>query len=437
MKIAGYNLGCKVNKYELDAVLEQFEENGYEVVGFSEAADVYIINTCAVTQLAEKKSRQMIHRAKAQNPNAIFVASGCYAQKEGASIADVDIIVGTSNKGTIFNNVEKYIKNREKIVKIEDIKEVKSYDSMKISSTQERTRAYVKIQDGCKNYCSYCIIPYLRGRVRSRNINEVLDEIKVLANKGYKEIVLAGIEVASYGEDLGDIRLINVLEAANKIDGLERIRLSSMYPTVVNDDFVGRIKKLKNVCNHLHLSLQSGCDSTLKRMNRRYTTENFRKTMKILKQNIPDIAVTTDIIVGFPGETDQEFEATYSFVQEMGFNKIHVFKYSKRTGTKAENLESQVDEQIKNERSYNLIKLGKEMEKRYLEQYIGRDLDVLFEGRIKGKEDTYVGHSMNYLKVVVESDVELTNEIGLVRIESVNSGICVGKDYGERMIGGR
>ncbi len=427
MKVAGYNLGCKVNKYELDAVLEDFEKNGYKIVNFNDIADVYIVNTCAVTQLAEKKSRQMISRAKAQNPDAVFVAAGCYTQKEAENISDVDIIIGTSNKNRIYKKVQEYIETKEKMVLVENISAEKIYDDMKISSTQEHTRAYVKIQDGCKNYCSYCIIPYLRGAVRSRPIKEVIEEIDLLVNKGYKEIVLAGIEVASYGEDIGDTRLVHVLEQASRINGLKRIRLSSMYPTVVDEEFVDKIKDLKQVCNHLHLSLQSGCTDTLKRMNRRYTTEEYKQSINLLKENIPDIAVTTDVIVGFPGETDEEFEATYNFVKEMEFNKIHVFKYSKRSGTKAEEMANQVDEQIKNQRSYRLIKLGEELEQKYLSKYIGRELEVLFEGKVKRKKDIYTGHTMNYMKVEVESAEELTNEIKSVTIERVEKDYLIGK----------
>ncbi|HAN10575.1 MAG TPA: tRNA (N(6)-L-threonylcarbamoyladenosine(37)-C(2))-methylthiotransferase MtaB [Clostridiales bacterium] len=426
MKVAGYNLGCKVNKYELDSVLEEFLKNGYEVVEFDATSDVYIVNTCAVTQLAEKKSRQMINRAKSKNSDAIFVAAGCYTQKEGESITGVDIVVGTNNKDKIYKMVEEYIKNREKISLVESIKTEKIYDNMKISSTQDSTRAYVKIQDGCKNYCAYCIIPYLRGAVRSRKLTEVLEEVEILANKGYKEIVLAGIEVASYGEDLGDIRLIHILEETSKVKGVERIRLSSMYPTIIDEEFVNRIKELRNVCNHFHLSLQSGNDATLKRMNRKYTTDQYRQAIKLLKENIPDVAITTDIIVGFPGETEEEFESTYNFVQEMKFSKIHVFKYSKRKGTKAETLENQIDENIKNNRSHKMINLGESLEKEFLENYIGRELDVLFEGNTKSKGNLYPGHSMNYLKVVVASEVSLKNEIKRIRIDKVEKDYLVG-----------
>ncbi|HCC08278.1 MAG TPA: tRNA (N(6)-L-threonylcarbamoyladenosine(37)-C(2))-methylthiotransferase MtaB [Clostridiales bacterium] len=429
MKVAGYNLGCKVNKYELDSVLEEFKKNDYEIVDFGDIADVYIVNTCAVTQLAERKSRQMINRAKSKNYGAIFVAAGCYTQKEGESITDVDIVIGTNNKDKIYKMVEEYIKNREKILLVESISTEKIYDDMKLSSTQDATRAYVKIQDGCKNYCTYCIIPYLRGAVRSRKLVEVLEEVEMLAKKGYKEIVLAGIEVASFGEDLGDIKLIQVLEETSKVRGVERIRLSSMYPTVVDEEFVSSIKNLNNICNHFHLSLQSGCNATLKRMNRRYTTEQYRQGIKLLKKNILDVAITTDIIVGFPGETEEEFEATYNFVKEMKFSKIHVFKYSKRKGTKAEILENQIDENIKNNRSSKMIKLGESLEQEFLKNYIGRELDVLFEGKIKSKDNRYPGHSMNYLKVVVESAENIKNEIKTVKIEKVEKDYLVGSLY--------
>ena len=362
MKVAFYTLGCKVNQYETNGMIQAFLEKGYELAQFSEKADIYVINTCTVTSISDKKSRQMIRRTKQLNPDAIVVAVGCYAQVAKdrlEEIKDIDLILGISEKKDIVKYVEEELKDRKPKEYISDVMNQKEFVDFGNVNYTDKNRVAIKVQDGCNQFCTYCIIPYARGRIRSRKIETVKQEVESLAKKGIREIVVTGIHVASYGKDLEeDVGLINLLEELNKIDGIERIRLSSLEPTLITSEFVERLSKLEKICDHFHLSLQSGCDTTLKRMNRHYTTEDFKKATELLRKVYPNVALTTDIIVGFPGETEDEFNTTYNFLKDINFYKMHIFKYSQRHGTKAEKMPNQVDAKIKEERSRKLIELS-------------------------------------------------------------------------------
>ena len=408
---------------------QKFIESGYDVVDFSDYADIYIINTCTVTSMSDKKSRQIIRRAKNENKNSIVVAVGCYAQvakEELEKIKEIDLILGVSEKNDIVYYIEKYINdNSVKIEETSDIMKQKDYLDFGSVTFTDKTRAVIKIEDGCDRFCSYCIIPYARGRVRSRNASSIINEIEEISKKGIKEVVITGIHVASYGKDLKEnIRLIDLLEKINNISNIKRIRLSSIEPTIINSDFVNRVTKLKKVCNHFHLSLQSACDETLKRMNRRYTIEEFYKCIDILRKGYNnDVALTTDIIVGFPGETDLEFKETYNNLKNINFSKMHVFKYSPRTGTKAATMKDQVDPKIKEERSKKVIELSNANEIEYIEKYIGKNVEVLFE-KIDGN---YIwGHTTNYIKVAVEKNKLLENKIYNVKINKRENNELVG-----------
>ena len=398
---------------------EQFIDNNYEIVKFEEFADVYIINTCTVTNMSDRKSRQIIRRAKQINPNSILVATGCYAQtaqEELEKITDIDLIVGNTEKKDIVKIVEDY-KNNKNIerVRMSDINKQKEFVDFGNVTYTEKTRAVIKVQDGCNNFCSYCIIPYAKGRVRSRKLENVIEEIKKIADKGIKEVVITGIHVASYGIDFdNNTRLIDLLEAIEKIEGIERIRLGSLEPNIITEEFVNRLKKLTKMCDHFHLSLQSGCDETLKRMNRKYTAQSFRKEVELLRKTFPNVVLTTDVIVGFPGETEQEFNETYEYLKNIRFTKLHVFRYSPRKGTVAARMKDQVDSKIKEERSHKLIKLSDKCEKEILDKYIGKKVKVLFEKQ----EGEYIkGHTTNYLVVKIK-DSKLENQILDVNITS-------------------
>lgn len=415
-KVAIYTLGCKVNQYESNAIQDEFINNGYEVVDFSEYADVYIINTCTVTSISDKKSRQILRRAKQINPNAIVCAVGCYiqvAKEDVEKIDDVDIILGTIEKKDLLKKVKEYEKEKQRIIESEKIMHLMPYCEYNGVAYTSHIRAEVKIQDGCDRFCTYCMIPYARGPVRSRKMENVIGEIEKLRDSGTKEVVITGIHISSYGKDFkNDTTLIDLLEEINKIDGIERIRLGSLEPRIITEDFVSRLIKLNKICNHFHLSLQSGCDETLKRMNRKYTTEEFRSIVKLLRDNILEVALTTDVIVGFPGETDEEFEKTYKFLEEIKFSKMHVFKYSKRKGTPAATMENQVPEEIKDERSKKLIEMSNKNEKEFADQYIGKEIEVLFEN---SKE----GHTTNYIKVELEEpNNDVINKIVEVKLGS-------------------
>ena len=426
-KVAFCTLGCKVNQYETNAMEQKFIQAGYEIVGFTEIADIYVINTCTVTNISDKKSRQMIRKAKQLNGNAIVVAVGCYVQtakEQLENIKELDLILGNNEKKDIVKYIEKYRKG-EKQIKYNDVLHQDEYDEYGFVTHIEQTRAIVKVQDGCDRFCSYCAIPYARGKVRSRKIENIVAEITKLAEEGIKEVVITGIHIASYGKDLKeDIGLIDVLEKINEINGIQRIRLGSLEPMLINESFLKRLAKLEKICHHFHLSLQSGCDETLKRMNRRYTTEEFRNVIRLLRNTYDDVILTTDIIVGFPGETENEFERTYEFLKEINFYKMHVFKYSRRDGTKAATMPNQIAPNIQEERSKKLIILSNKNQQIYNESYVGKTVQVLFEEASKG----YIkGHTQNYLVVNIKEDIEkFHNQIVPVKITSI---------LGEELIG--
>ena len=429
MKVAFYTLGCKVNQYETNGMIQAFMENGYEIVDFSEKADIYIINTCTVTSISDKKSRQMIRRTKQLNPDAIVVAVGCYAQvakDKLEEIKDIDLILGISEKTEIVKYVEEEIQNRKPQEHISDVMHQKEFVDFGSVNYTDKNRVAIKVQDGCNQFCTYCIIPYARGRIRSRKIENVKKEVEDLAKKGIKEIVITGIHVASYGKDLKeDVGLIDLLEEINKVDGIERIRLSSLEPTLITEEFVKRLSKLNKICDHFHLSLQSGCDETLKRMNRHYTTADFKKATELLRKTYPNVALTTDVIVGFPGETDKEFNTTYEFLKDINFYKMHIFKFSQRRGTKAEKMPNQVDGKVKEERSKKLIELSDKNEIEQNKKYLNKTLKVLIEELEKGY---YKGHTTNYIMVKIKENKEnLQNKIVNAKIID-NDGIeLIGK----------
>ena len=420
--VAFYTLGCKVNQYETNAMEQQFIKNGYKVVDHHDFADIYVVNTCTVTNIAERKSRQMLRRVKDINKDAILVVCGCYAQvakEELEKIPEIDIILGINEKNNIVEIVEDYIKkqaNKEEIVS--DVSNQNEFLDFGDVTYTEKNRAVVKVQDGCNMFCTYCIIPYARGRIRSRKIENVVSEITKIAKLEIKEVVITGIHVASYGKDFEeDIGLIDLLEAINKIDGIERIRLSSIEPNIIDEEFVKRLSKLEKICPHFHLSLQSGCDETLKRMNRKYTTKKYKEAVDLLRSYFPDVNFTTDVIVGFPGETEKEFNTTYKFLEEIKFYRMHVFKYSKRRGTPAEKMPNQIDGNIKEERSNKLIELSNKNENEYNESYIGKEVNVLFEEYENGY---FRGYTTNYMMVNVpgkkEDEEKLVDHIFTVKI---------------------
>ena len=418
-KVAFCSLGCKVNQYETNAMAQKFIEHGYEVVEFDEYADVYIVNTCTVTNVADRKSRQMLRRAKEINKDATLVACGCYAQvakEELKKIPEIDLIIGNNEKNDIIQIVENHIAQKGAEDLVSDVMYKLDYVELGTTTYTEKTRAVIKVQDGCDRFCSYCLIPYARGHIRSRKIENVIEEIKKVVEEGINEVVITGIHIASYGRDFKgeNIGLIDLLEEINKIQGLHRIRLGSIEPTIITDEFVERLSKLDKICDHFHLSLQSGCTETLKRMNRRYTTEEFRDVTKRLRSKFPNAALTTDIIVGFPGETDDEFNTTYEFLKEIAFYKMHIFKYSQRKGTKAAVMPNQIDGKIKEERSKKLIELSNENEYNYNKKYIGKQVEVLFEER----EGEYLkGHTTNYIVVKHKTDKDdLINKIAKVTV---------------------
>lgn len=385
MKAALHNLGCKVNAYETEAMQQLLEAAGYEIVPFEETADVYVINTCSVTNIADRKSRQMLHRAKTMNPDAVVVAAGCYVQAAGETLledAAVDLIIGNNQKNELVGILDKYFADRTANEALVDIAQTREYETMSIARTAEHTRAFIKVQDGCNQFCSYCIIPYTRGRVRSRKLVDVVSEVKELAAAGYREVVLTGIHLSSYGVDVKEENaphLLELIKAVHEISGIDRIRLGSLEPRIVTEEFVKELAGLNKVCPHFHLSLQSGCDATLKRMNRRYTTEEYRQGCEILRKYYDDPAITTDVIAGFAGETDEEFEETAKYVEEIGFYEMHVFKYSVRKGTRAATMPNQVPEKVKGERSHRLLEAEARMSNAYRERKLGTVQTLLLE----------------------------------------------------------
>ncbi|CEH33193.1 tRNA (N(6)-L-threonylcarbamoyladenosine(37)-C(2))-methylthiotransferase MtaB [Romboutsia lituseburensis] len=423
-KVAFYTLGCKVNQYETEAMLEMFEKEGYTQVDSEEFADVYVINTCTVTHMSDRKSRQYIRRMKKKNPDAIIAVVGCYSQvspEEILEIEEVNLVMGTNERRQIVEEIKK-IDSSQKASTVDDIMKVRAFEEIEISQSNGRTRAFMKIQDGCDRFCSYCIIPYARGgKVRSRNKESILEEVQKLASNGYKEIVLTGIHVASYGKDLKDeqMTLLSVIKEINEVEEIERIRLSSVEPVLFTDEFVNEVSKMPKVCPHYHLSLQSGCDETLKRMNRRYTTTEYKEIVDRLRENIPNVAITTDVIVGFPGETNDEFNKTYEFLRDIELSQMHIFKYSPRKGTPAATMDNQIDPQMKQFRSDKLLNLNKENFNKFASKFVGQELDVLFEQSVE--QNRYEGLTSNYIRVVVETDKDIQGQILKTKILDVKN----------------
>ena len=413
MKAALHNLGCKVNAYETEAMQQILEEAGYEIVPFSEYADVYVINTCSVTNMADRKSRQMLHRAKKQNPDAIVVGAGCYVQtKEAQALVDesIDIVIGNNKKHELVPLLREYEASHRKMACVADINhEKQAYEELSLSRTAEHTRAFIKVQDGCNQFCTYCIIPFARGRVRSRELPDVLQEIRTLAKSGYREVVLTGIHLSSYGVDNGE-SLLHLIEAVHELEGIERIRLGSLEPRIVTDAFAKRLSELPKICPHFHLSLQSGCVTVLSRMNRRYDTAEYEAGCALLRRYFEHPAITTDVIVGFPGETDEEFETTERYLERIHFYEMHIFQYSRREGTKAAAMPDQVPEAVKKERSEKLLALGHRMSEEFRRYYLGRQVTALLEEEFlyDGKR-YYTGYTKEYVKVAVETEKDLSN----------------------------
>ena len=408
--VALHNLGCKVNGYEMDVMQQMLQEKGYNIVPFDEAADIYIVNTCTVTNIADRKSRQMLHRAKKNNPHAIVVAVGCYVQTGADAVKEddaIDLAIGNNCKKDIVSVLEEYLRQQESetVTHIIDINHTGEYEEMKLTKTAEHTRAYIKIQDGCNQFCAYCIIPYARGRVRSRSEEDILSEVRGIVEAGYQEIVLTGIHISSYGIDRGDSELLQLLSKLHDIDGLRRIRLGSLEPRIITEEFVEKLSGMYKICPHFHLSLQSGCDAVLARMNRRYTTGEYFRTTQILRKYYSDPAITTDVIVGFPGESEEEFHATQEFVSKVQFYEMHIFKYSRRQGTVAADMENQLTEVQKARRSALLMEAEKQMSRDYRKNFIGRGAEVLFEEKKEIDGEMYwVGHTPQYVKAAKRSD---------------------------------
>ena len=413
LKVALHNLGCKVNAYETEAMAQKLEDAGYEIVPFNEKADVYIINTCSVTNMADRKSRQMLHKAKKMNEDAVVVAAGCYVQTATEKLLEdlsVDILIGNNKKKAIVEALQKYFDDNKYNKNVIDITATNEYEELELATVTEHTRAYIKIQDGCNQFCSYCIIPYARGRIRSREFDNIKQEVTELAQKGFKEIVLTGIHLSSYGNN--ENKLIDVVEMIAGIEGVERIRLGSLEPNIVTEDFAKRLAKVDKICPHFHLSMQSGCDNTLKRMNRHYTSDEYFEKCELLRKYFDNPAFTTDVIVGFPGETQEDYEISREFVKKVRFSELHVFKYSKRDGTVAAKMENQIPEPVKTERSEDLIKVGEILTMEYRRKFIGKKVSVLFEETINiAGEDYWVGHTKEYIKVIMKSDKDLSGDI--------------------------
>ena len=432
MKVAFSTLGCRVNVYESEAMAEKFIREGYEVVEASEKADVYVINTCTVTNMGDKKSRQIINRARRLNENSIIAVVGCYSQiapKEVSEIPGVDVVLGTRNKGDVVYYVNKARDEGKSQVHVEGVLKNKKFEELNIEEYQDKTRAFLKIQDGCNRFCTYCIIPYSRGSVCSKDPKKVLEEVNKLAEHGFKEIILSGIHTASYGLDLeGSVNLIDIIDEIEKVEGIERIRIGSIEPAFFTEEVIEKMKGFKKLCPHFHLSLQSGCDATLKRMNRRYTAEEYAASVELLRETMPDVSITTDVIVGFPGETEEEFNETYEYLKRIHLTKTHVFKYSPRKGTKAADMGNQIDGTIKEKRSKLLIELSNKNEKEFIEKFIGKEMDVLIETQVKGKDGVYEGYTRNYIKVQVPCTcTDVTGKIVDIEIEKAENEYGIAK----------
>ena len=431
-KAAFYTLGCRVNHYETEAMTEKFLREGYEITDFESFADVYVINTCSVTNMSDKKSRQIIGRARRRNSEAIIAAVGCYSQispEEVSKIEGVDIVLGTRNKGDIVYYVNKAKDEHKPQVVEGEVLRNKTFEDLNIEEYQDKTRAFLKIQDGCNRFCAYCLIPYTRGATCSKDPEKVLYEIRKLNDHGFKEVILSGIHTASYGMDLeGDVTLITLLEEIEKLDGIERVRIGSIEPSFFTDEVIGKMKDMKKLCPQFHLSLQSGCDETLKRMNRRYTAEEYEEAVNKIRKNIKDASITTDVIVGFPGESDEEFEKTYKFLEKIKLTKTHIFKYSQRKGTKAEKMPDQIDGTIKEKRSKALIELNDKNENAFSELLVGREMDVLVEQEVNGKPNVFEGYTRNYVKVEIENaDRNIIGKIVNTKIVRACGNYCIGE----------
>ena len=422
-KVALHNLGCKVNAYEVEAMQQLLENAGYETVPFEEGADVYVINTCTVTNIADRKSRQMLHKAKKMNPDAIVVATGCYAQADTEKLKEdtaVDLILGNNQKTQIVEALEEYEKEHAKQVQVIEINHTKEYEELSIASTAEHVRAYIKVQDGCNQFCTYCIIPFARGRVRSRKIEEVLSEVETLAAKGYKEVVLTGIHLSSYGVDFPKEEresLLSLIQAVSRVEGISRIRLGSLEPRIITEEFLEGIVKTGKVCPHFHLSLQSGCNKTLKNMNRRYSAQEYAEKCELIRKFYPAPALTTDVIVGFPQETEEDFEESYEFVKKIHFYETHIFKYSRRHGTKAASMDGQLTEAAKAQRSDRMLELHEIRAREYEEAMIGKKMELLLEEEIDiDGRPWYVGHSREYVRAVIsKTDAHRVNDLVTVK----------------------
>ena len=407
-KVALHNLGCKVNAYEVEAMQQLLEQAGYEIVPFEPGADVYVINTCTVTNIADRKSRQMLHKAKKMNPDAVVVATGCYVQTDEGKLEKdeaVDLVLGNNQKKNIVEVLAEYEAEHQKQAHIIKINQTKEYEELEISRTAEHVRAYIKVQDGCNQFCTYCIIPYARGRVRSRAKEKILQEVHKLAEAGYKEVVLTGIHLSSYGVDFPEEKkedLLSLIKGVNAVEGINRIRLGSLEPGIVTEEFARELSAMPKVCPHFHLSLQSGCDTTLERMNRRYRSAQYKERCEILRKYFENPALTTDVIVGFPMETEKDFQASYEFVRDIHFYETHIFKYSRRHGTKAAQMDGQLTDAVKAERSDKMLELNETREKEYEDTFLGKDVEVLLEEEvdIQGKS-YYLGHTREYVKVAV------------------------------------
>ena len=422
-KAALHNLGCKVNAYETESMQQMLEAAGYEIVPFTPGADIYIINTCSVTNIADRKSRQMLHKAKKMNPEAIVVAAGCYVESEkhsGGKVDDaIDIVIGNNCKKDLIEILEAYEDGKRSEAVI-DINHTKEYEELTLNKTAEHTRAYVKVQDGCNQFCSYCIIPYTRGRVRSRKAQDVYEEVVRLAEAGYHEVVLTGIHLGSYGVDLEEDTLLTLIEKIHRVEGIERIRLGSLEPRTMSEEFVAAIANLPKVCPHFHLSLQSGCDETLKRMNRKYTADEYYEVCKRLRKYYENPALTTDVIVGFAGETEEEFQQCKAFLEKIEFFETHIFKFSIRKGTRAAKMENQVPDQIKTKRSNELLALHEKNSVKYLQEHLGKALEVLMEEEVLiNGEKYFVGHTKEYIRVAVKTDEDLTNRFVTVTAKEI------------------
>ncbi|GEN33279.1 MULTISPECIES: tRNA (N(6)-L-threonylcarbamoyladenosine(37)-C(2))-methylthiotransferase MtaB [Aneurinibacillus] len=430
--VAFHTLGCKVNHYETEAIWQLFKQAGYEKIDFEQKADVYVINTCTVTNTGDKKSRQVIRRAIRRNPEAVVAVTGCYAQTtphEIMAIPGVDIVVGTSGRDNLIDYVNQYVSERQPINAVANIMKAREYEELDVPEFTDRTRASLKIQEGCNNFCTFCIIPWARGLMRSRKPESVIEQANKLVAAGYKEIVLTGIHTGGYGEDLEDYNLARLLrDLDTRVPGLKRIRISSIEASQITDEVIEVLNSSDKMCRHLHVPLQAGDDNVLKRMRRKYTTDEFRRKIEQLHEALPDVAITTDVIVGFPGETEEMFENGYRFIEEMKFAELHVFPYSKRSGTPAARMEDQVDEEVKNRRVHQLIELSNKLALAYSGKFVGDVLEVIPEEPYKEAPESglYVGHSDNYLKLIFQANESLVGKICKVRVDEPGSEYCKG-----------